>query len=44
MVLEQVGFRDIQISADYKYGEYPTKTSEIITFEAVAYKGWYHYE
>lgn len=39
MVLEQVGFRDIQISADYKYGEYPTKTSEIITFEAVAYKG-----
>ncbi|WP_042149945.1 bifunctional 2-polyprenyl-6-hydroxyphenol methylase/3-demethylubiquinol 3-O-methyltransferase UbiG [Paucisalibacillus sp. EB02] len=38
MILEQIGFGDIQISADYKYGKYPMKTSQIITFEAVAYK------
>ncbi|WP_026907265.1 class I SAM-dependent methyltransferase [Paucisalibacillus globulus] len=38
LILEQVGFVDITISADYQYGEYPTKTNEIITFEAVADK------
>jgi len=38
LILEQVGFQDIVISADYKYGEYPTKASQIITFEAAANK------
>ncbi|MBS4210319.1 class I SAM-dependent methyltransferase [Bacillus sp. FJAT-50079] len=38
MILEQVGFENIIISADYKYGQYPTKSSQIITFEAVANK------
>jgi SAM-dependent methyltransferase len=38
MILEQIGFEDIQISADYEYGKYPTKSSEVITFEAVANK------
>lgn len=32
MLLEQVGFEEIIISADYQYGQYPTKSSEIITF------------
>ena len=39
MILEQIGFEDIIISADYKYGQYPTKSSQIITFEAVVNKG-----
>jgi SAM-dependent methyltransferase len=38
MILEQIGFEDIIISADYKYGQYPTKSSQIITFEAVVNK------
>lgn len=38
MILEQIGFEDINISADYKYGQYPTKSSQIITFEAVVNK------
>lgn len=38
MILEQVGFQDIIISADYKYGEYPTNGAETITFEAIANK------
>ncbi|WP_096200283.1 class I SAM-dependent methyltransferase [Bacillus sp. FJAT-45350] len=36
MILEQIGFEDIIISADYEYGQYPTKSSQVITFEAVA--------
>ncbi|WP_223702321.1 class I SAM-dependent methyltransferase [Sutcliffiella deserti] len=38
MVLEQTGFEDIVISADYKFGEYPTTANQVITFEAVAAK------
>ncbi|MEK4029640.1 class I SAM-dependent methyltransferase [Pseudobacillus sp. FSL P4-0506] len=38
MILEQIGFEDITISADYQYGQYPTTSSQIITFEAVAHK------
>ncbi|MBR3119925.1 MAG: class I SAM-dependent methyltransferase [Oceanobacillus sp.] len=38
LLLEQLGFEDIIISADYKYGQHPTKSSQIITFEAVANK------
>ncbi|MBP2239527.1 SAM-dependent methyltransferase [Cytobacillus eiseniae] len=34
MILEQIGFENIVISADYKYGQYPTNSSEMITFEA----------
>ncbi|SDN60375.1 class I SAM-dependent methyltransferase [Alkalicoccus daliensis] len=34
LLLLQHGFKDITISADYQYGQYPTNTSEIITFEA----------
>lgn len=39
LILEQLGFQDIVISADYKYGEYPTEGSQMITFEAVVHKG-----
>ncbi|MDN7246186.1 class I SAM-dependent methyltransferase [Planococcus shenhongbingii] len=38
MVLEQTGFKDITVSADYRYGEYPTKEGQCITFEAIAEK------
>jgi SAM-dependent methyltransferase len=38
LILEQLGFRDVVISADYKYGEYPTEGSQMITFEAVVNK------
>ncbi|WP_405097140.1 class I SAM-dependent methyltransferase [Oceanobacillus sp. FSL H7-0719] len=38
MILEQTGFEDIIISADYKYGEYPTEPSQTITFEATVNK------
>ncbi|UCZ55056.1 class I SAM-dependent methyltransferase [Bacillus shivajii] len=34
LILEEIGFKDIIISADYKYGQYPTDSSQIITFEA----------
>mgnify|MGYP001253998525 CR=1 FL=1 len=34
MLLEKVGFEDIIISADYEYGQYPTNSNQIITFEA----------
>ncbi|MEI3606287.1 class I SAM-dependent methyltransferase [Pseudogracilibacillus sp. SE30717A] len=37
-ILEQIGFEDIVISADYKNREYPTNSSQTITFEAVANK------
>ncbi len=33
-MLEGLGFHSISISSDYKYLEYPTASSEIITFEA----------
>lgn len=34
MLLEKVGFQHIAISADYRYGEYPTLADQTITFEA----------
>lgn len=37
-ILEQIGFEDIIISADYKHRKYPTNSTQIITFEAVANK------
>lgn len=37
-ILEQNGFEDIIISADYKHGEYPTNSTQTITFEAVVNK------
>ncbi|WP_368654536.1 class I SAM-dependent methyltransferase [Ornithinibacillus sp. 4-3] len=33
-ILEQIGFKNIVISADYNYGQYPNKSNQIITFEA----------
>lgn len=38
LLLEQVGFEEIVISADYQYGQYPTKSDQTITFEAVVNK------
>ena len=34
LLLESVGYQDIRISADYKYGETPTKAGQMITYEA----------
>lgn len=38
LILENIGFKDIMISSDYKLGQYPSDSEEIITFEAVAIK------
>lgn len=38
MLLKQIGFEDIIISADYKYGQYPIDPTQIITFEATVNK------
>ena len=38
LILEAVGFKNIVISADYNYGEYPENPNQAITFEAVANK------
>ncbi|WP_282020111.1 class I SAM-dependent methyltransferase [Planomicrobium okeanokoites] len=38
MILENHGYRDIVISADYHYGQYPDSPKQSITFEAVAEK------
>lgn len=38
LILEKIGFKDIIISADYNYGEYPTKASQMVTFEATTNK------
>ncbi|AST91642.1 MULTISPECIES: class I SAM-dependent methyltransferase [Sutcliffiella] len=38
MILEKVGFEDIVISANYKYGKYPTNNEDTITFEATVKK------
>jgi len=38
MILEQIGFEDIIISADYNHGQYPTNSTQTITFEAVVNK------
>ncbi|WP_033542985.1 class I SAM-dependent methyltransferase [Planococcus sp. CAU13] len=37
-ILENHGFRDIVISADYEYGRYPENPHQSITFEAIAEK------
>lgn len=37
-ILEQIGFEDIVISADYEHGNYPINSTQTITFEAVANK------
>lgn len=37
-ILEQIGFKDIVISANYQYGKYPENAADMITFEATAYK------
>lgn len=38
LLLESVGFKDIVISANYYYGEYPTNLEQTITFEAIVHK------
>lgn len=38
LIIENIGFKDIMISSDYKLGQYPSNSEEIITFEAVAIK------
>lgn len=38
LILESIGFKNIVISSDYKFGQYPSNSEEIITFEAVAIK------
>lgn len=38
LILEHIGFKDIVISSDYKWGEYPSNAEKVITFEAVAMK------
>ncbi|WP_101696282.1 class I SAM-dependent methyltransferase [Clostridium minihomine] len=37
-ILEWIGFKDIVISADYQWGQYPSSPEAIVTFEAVAEK------
>lgn len=38
LILKEIGFKDIVISADYNYGQYPENPNQAITFEAVANK------
>lgn len=38
LILESIGFKNIVISSDYKFGQYPSNSEEIITFEAVVIK------
>lgn len=38
MILEDIGFVNIEISSDYHYGRYPTSADQIVTFEAMANK------
>ena len=38
LILESTGFKDIVISSDYKFGQYPSDVKDSITFEAVAVK------
>ena len=37
-ILEWIGFKDIVISSDYQWGQYPSSPEAIVTFEAVAEK------
>lgn len=34
LILEKIGFVDITISSDYRFGVYPTDRNQVITFEA----------
>ena len=34
-ILETIGFKDIIISSNYKLGEYPSNSEDVITFEAI---------
>lgn len=38
MLLENIGFKNIVISADYNYAQYPQSPNQMITFEAVVNK------
>ncbi|MDF2845037.1 MAG: methylase involved in ubiquinone/menaquinone biosynthesis [Herbinix sp.] len=38
LILESIGFDDIVISSDYKFGQYPVSAEKVITFEATAIK------
>ncbi|MFT4146977.1 MAG: class I SAM-dependent methyltransferase [Mobilitalea sp.] len=38
LILESIGFKDIIISSDYKFGQYPVNAEKVITFEATAIK------
>lgn len=38
LILESIGFKNIAISSDYKFGQYPSNSEGVITFEAVAIK------
>jgi len=38
LILKNTGFKDIVISSDYKFGQYPSNAENSITFEAVAIK------
>ncbi|MDN7242933.1 class I SAM-dependent methyltransferase [Planococcus sp. N028] len=38
MILEHIGFEDITVSADFQYGQYPTRAGQTMTFEATANK------
>lgn len=38
LILESIGFKNIVISSDYKFGQYPLNSEQVVTFEAVAVK------
>lgn len=38
LILENIGFQEIVISSDYKFGQYPLNADKVITFEATASK------
>ncbi|WP_078548510.1 methyltransferase domain-containing protein [Litchfieldia alkalitelluris] len=35
MILKHIGFKEIVVSSDYKYGQYPKNGNQMITFEGV---------
>lgn len=38
LILESTGFKNVVISSDYKFGQYPSNAEDSITFEAVTIK------
>ncbi|TFD94404.1 class I SAM-dependent methyltransferase [Jeotgalibacillus sp. R-1-5s-1] len=34
LILKQIGFKEVVISADYEYGTYPVSANQVITYEA----------